>query len=277
MTTSTLCNPWPVSYAGCGSQDVMEALEDEQRATFETMAGDYLWNWTGQRFGLCPVLIRPCRATCDPAGSTYWGRGPYPNGTGAPWEPVLIAGRWFNLACGVCGSECSCGAETPALVLPGPVDSITTVTIDGEVIDPATYVLDGNLLRRLDGGWPVCQDQTLALTEPGTWAVEYQRGTPVPEGGRVAAGVLAMEFAKAACNDTTCALPKRVQSITRQGVTVAILDAFDDIDKGHTGIWVIDAWIASVTKAQTGGTVTSPDLRRRGRSSLVQPAPPPVP
>src|SRR3546814_4772015 len=50
----------------------------------------------------------------------------------------------------------------------------------------------------------------------------------------ISAGRLANELAKAACNDKSCGLPQRVQSITRQGVTVAVLDSFDDIDTGHT-------------------------------------------
>jgi hypothetical protein len=92
--------------------------------------------------------------------------------------------------------------------------------------------------------------------------VTYVRGVRVPEGGEIAAGVLALELAKAACNDNTCQLPKRMQTMTRQGVTVAMLDSFDDVDKGHTGIWIIDSWVASMTKTPVRPTVLSPDKPR---------------
>lgn len=273
------CPNWTVSYAGCGPSDAAEALDEADRATFEGMAVDYLWNWTGQAFGVCPVLIRPCRLACVEAGSTFWGRGPYPSGIGAPWQPVQIGGKWFNLSCGVCGSTCSCGVETPALVLPGPVESVTTVTVDTvELVAGTDYLVDGNRLIRLGGaGWPICQDVNAPLTETGTWGVEYEQGTPVPVGGQIAAGVLALELSKAACRDQTCALPQRLQSITRQGVTIAVIDSFDDIDKGHTGIWIIDSWIASVTKPKQGGRVYSVDKRSPGRMAAVPPPAPPVP
>src|SRR3546814_8783259 len=71
--------------------------------------------------------------------------------------------------------------------------------------------------------------------------------------------VCSSDLAKAACNDKTCGLPRRVQSVTRQGVTVAVLDAFDDIDEGHTGIWLIDSWVASVVRRPRKMRVLSPD------------------
>src|SRR3546814_20637846 len=71
--------------------------------------------------------------------------------------------------------------------------------------------------------------------------------------------MLAVERAKAACNDKSCGLPRRVQSVTRQGVTVAVLDAFDNIDEGHTGIWLIDSWVASVVRRPRKMRVLHPD------------------
>jgi hypothetical protein len=99
-----------------------------------------------------------------------------------------------------------------------------------------------------------------ATTEANTWQVSYTKGTPVPEGGQVAAGVLACELAKGATNDRTCQLPQRVQTIARQGVTVQLLDSFDDVEKGRTGIWLVDSWVASVTQPKRGGSVYSVDI-----------------
>lgn len=265
---------WPVSYSECKQCTALTNLTPEEQARIESMAVDFLWRWSGRRFGLCNLTIRPCKKIDYEWLSTYTGGDPnwirmgIP-GFRAPFMPYLFAGQWFNLGCGRCGDgACGC-SRTPSISLPGPVDAITEVVIDGTVLDPAAYRVDNyRYLARTDGGeWPTCQD----LSKPsapgsadaeGTWQVSYQRGTAVPVGGEVAAGLLACELAKAMCGDSSCKLPQRVQSITRQGVTVAVLDTFDDIDKGRTGIWLIDSWIASVTKAPQRSRVYSPDVPR---------------
>jgi hypothetical protein len=253
---------WPVSYAACGTCEPLASMPASGQEMFEEMAGDYLRAWVPS-VGLCPVTIRPCRANCPDGDSTFYGRGPYSGGPG--WGPVLVGGSWYNLGCGRCGDTCSCDGNAP-IRLPGPVSSVEQVVIDGGILDPLAYRVDNrSLLVRLDGrSWPTCQalgsPSAPGTGVPGTWQVTYTRGTPVPMGGQIAAGVLACELAKAACRDASCQLPQRVQSITRQGVTVAILDAFDDIDTGHTGIWIIDSWVASMTKPSLPSLVRSPDL-----------------
>ena len=257
---------WPVVYADCGDDGTPALPTDpppEVRVRAETMATAYLWNWTRQQFGLCEEIVRPCREDCH-RPSTWKGAAPQ-------WRPVLLGGQWFNLTCGSCpppiSGGCSCvGDETTAIRLPGPIHSVESILVDGTLLPETAYrVDDRSILVRVDGGvWPDCQNLNDQPTEPGTWQVTYTRGTPVPEGGQVAAGVLASEFVKALCDDNSCRLPRRVQSITRQGVSMAILDAFEDMEKGHTGIWVIDSWVASVTVPnRRGGTVVSPDVNYR--------------
>lgn len=254
---------WPALYTACGGLnpdgspacDPLSGMESDEVARFERMAGEYLSAWTGGQFGLCPVTILPCRERCWEGVSTYNGSGPVPGYS--PFTPVIIQGNWFNLSCGRCGDKCGCGS-TPSLKLPGPVASIDSVTVDGETLDPGAYRVDNwSLLVRVDGGdWPTCQD----LTEP-TFVIEYRRGRPVPEHGQIAAGVLACELAKDACGDRSCRLPRRVSSIDRQGVSV-VFDDFNDLDKGGTGIWLIDSWVSSVTQPKRRGRVRSPDLPR---------------
>lgn len=266
---------WPVSYAACqAGGEVFSTPEDQ--ATFEEMAATYLWNWTDRRFTLCETTIRPCRAYCNEGWSAFdtaMGFGHWPGTTLGPaaWVPVLVGGNWFNLYCGSCGGlDCSCGV-VPHVNLPGPVADIVEVTIDGEVVPPSTYRLDGSMLIR-EGGldWPDCQDLAVPLGQEGTWGITYNRGLPVPMGGQIAAGVLATELYKAACNDGSCKLPQRVQTITRQGVTMAMLDSFEDsVDKGYTGIWVIDSWLSSVNNPKVPSTVQSPDYRYTGRRGRV--------
>lgn len=250
---------WPVSYAGCPGNtkpQVLESLPASGQAIFERMAGEYLWNWTGRAYGLCEVTVEPCRQDCLQGISTFNGSGPFNTPLGPfhnPWTPVLIDGLWFNVGCGRCGDKCGCDGKAAPLKLPGPIQSVSEVAINGTVLDSMAYYVNNHamLVRADDSAWPDCGLR-----------VTYTKGSPVPIGGQIAAGVLAAEFAKAACNDKSCALPQRVQSITRQGVTIAVLDAFDDIDKGHTGIFIIDSWIASVTKIPTRSHVLSPDKPR---------------
>lgn len=260
---------WPVSYAHCA--DLSEYLNEqgtgvdpEVKARYERMAAALLWEWTGRKFGPVEVAVRPWSRPVR-CGSTF-------RGGRRVWEPVLVGGRWYNVICGVCLADvCSCRGPVCSLVLPGPVAGVTVVRVDGVVVPSGAYRVDNRrFLVRLDGGgWPGSQDlladpvtgRTAGGSSASTFEVRYLRGLVVPEGGRVAAGVLALELAKAACSDRDCALPQRVQSVTRQGVTMEIVDDFEDVKEGRTGIWLIDSWVASVTRPNRGGRVYSPDVR----------------
>lgn len=264
MSVQTAPCRWPADFTDCADLTTIEGSGDPEM--YVGAATEYLWNWTGRRYGLCDVTVRPCRQDCTTAGmSTFFGNGPvWPNA--APFTPVIINGGWYNLSCGRCGDVCGCG-HIEQLQLPGPIYSIDSITIDGEVLPSGNYRVDNDkwLVRTDDGSWPSCQDLSADVGEEDTFEIVYRKGVPVPVGGQIAAGVLATELAKALCNDGTCQLPQRVQSITRQGVTIAMLDAFDDVEKGHTGIWVVDSWIASIMKSPKPSRVISPDLHAKVR------------
>ena len=235
--------------------------EQELIDNLEQMAADLLWNWTRRRFGVCPVTVRPCRIGCGSDYSTYYG----PVGGGRAFEPVLIGGTWYNISCGACGTACSCRSDSLASInLPGPVQSVSSVWLDGELLDASEYRVEGSRrLVRVGGRWPMCQNLDAAEDEPGSFVIEYERGTPVPLGGQYAAGTLVCELFKAANGDDECQLPERVQSVTRQGVSMAILDAFEGLEEGRTGIWSIDSWTSSVNApARPRVGVRSPDYRR---------------
>ena len=277
---------WPLDFQGCNDEDVA-LLSGPDAEGIRRMAVEYLWNWTGRRFGACEVTVRPCRRTCF--GSTFWGtlgsggRGPVVSGTVRVTEPspgehqVVLdstgVSEVVEAGCG-CNSGC-CHPSRSTLRLPGPVASIESVVIDGKVLDPSHYHVDNHmLLVRHDGlAWPDCQALDLPATEQGTFAVTYRRGYAVPPGGQIAAGRLAVEFALALCNSSRCQLPQRVQTVTRQGVTVALLDGFDDLGQGRTGIWLIDSWVSSIVNTPRASTVRSVDVPHpRNRSTTWQPS-----
>lgn len=261
------CN-WPIFYEegeDCACE-ALTGLSPEQLARTEALAIEMLWSWTSRLFGTCSTTVRPCRAECARRASTYWGdRGPIERG-GTGWVPILVGGEWFNVGCGACGASCSCAPDAArSLELPGPVSEITEIWIDGVILPDTAYTLRDGVLYRTDGGvWPECNDeiQSARVPDSAAWEVVYERGVPVPQGGQIAAGVLVCELAKALCQDDTCQLPQRVQSITRQGVSMAILDSFEDLKDGRTGIWLVDAWVAAMNAPRfSPPQVFSPDIR----------------
>jgi hypothetical protein len=138
-------------------------------------------------------------------------------------------------------------------------------SIDGEVYDPSTYYVgDGSTVY----GTPN------AKWSPFNVEVSYSYGTPPPTSGKAAARILALEFVKLFENDDTCALPQRVTSVSRQGVTYTILDNQSFIDELRTGIYVVDLFLKTVNpdRARARSRVFSPDTGRARRIAGKRPA-----
>ena len=248
----------------------LNTLDEDTRDVVIGAAIAYLWNVTGRKYGTCPTSVRPCEDDCN--GSRrypYWG---WTGVSGLGWvgsysflRPIIWNGDWINLACGFCADRCECGQGVSSLRLPGPVAEILEVRVDGAVLPETDYRLDNTGLVRLGGErWPKCQDMSAdPMTDPDTFMVTYLRGRSAPPGGQLAAGTLACELAKMICGDKGCKLPKRVTSISREGVTIDLLDSFSTMwDKGSTGLLVVDMWLASERIGQRGSTqIASPGLR----------------
>lgn len=204
------CTAWDPLWGSCSIPTVSPCTTGDAAA----MATEVMWQASGQRFGTCPVTIRPCRRQCSTnwAGPRWWNA----------WPRSLYAAEhgWIDMSCGTCTSGCSCTTMSEAL-LPAPVDAVTTVIVDGVVLDPSAYRVDDNrMLVRTDGlTWPTCQNMTLPDTATGTWSVTVEVGEPVPVLGRQAVGELACEMLKA-CAGEDCQLPANVTSLIRQGVNV---------------------------------------------------------
>lgn len=126
-----------------------------------------------------------------------------------------------------------CCAEGDRIDLRGrfPVFDVWDVTIDGETIDRSLYeVRDSRYLVRTDGEhWPSCTD----------WFATWAFGRNPPVGLKYAAAVFAREVGTS-CLGEECALPERVTTVNREGITYVVMDAQGFLDAGRTGIYDVD-------------------------------------
>ena len=133
--------------------------------------------------------------------------------------------------------NCGCGC-LPQVKLSGyPVQAVSEVKINGDILAPTEYRLDESryVTRLNDAMWPVCQNLV-----PGTTTRKARSPSPTPTGktrpalGVSAAAQLACELYKECAGGAagTCALPKGTTRVTRQGITVERL-AFTSW--GYTG------------------------------------------
>jgi hypothetical protein len=244
---------WPIiSHCNANSTLADEVVDYTKQA-----AVDLLHEASGRQFGVCSTTVRPCAPSCDGFHDlNMWdlldAQGHVGMAAAAgPWT-------WMRVHCGRCRTEvCSC-TKIESILLPyRRIRGVTQVQIDGAIVDPSAYRVDGRLLIRTDGGtWPTCQDLNVANGEVGSWSVTVVYGTPVPTAGQIATGTLACELAKAICDDESCELPQRVQTVTRQGVTIGFVDPMTFLRENRTGLYLVDLWLNSVNPNR---------LRRRAR------------
>lgn len=272
---------WPVDWA-CNQAfyDDLTTMEDPDNpsgpripdpaglavaARAEALAVQTLRMLTAFKVGGCPIVLRPCSPRCIPSSwltAPTMASGSWAGYAGWVFSPYIGAGgQWLN-ACGCRNDSCGC-TKVEEIVLPTDVGTITSVVIDGATLDASAYRVDNhNRLVRTDGGvWPTCQDMNLDSGE-GTFLVTYQEGAVVDGLGSYAAGILAVEYAKA-CQGGNCRLPKGATSIARAGVMIEI--ATGSFPTGMTGIREVDAWIQNWNPygLRTGGAeVYSIDVPR---------------
>lgn len=186
--------------------------------------------------------------------------------------PGVCEDRYRPQSCGCARSRCGCGMPPTLRLARTPVVEITFVKVDGVTLDPSVYRLDNRRdLVRLDGdGWPSGQDATKPTTAVDTFEVSYTWGVGPPPAGVIALEYLAVELAKSVCGQE-CGLPARVQTITRQNVTMAALDPQTFLDHGRTGIYLVDLFLMAYPQAggsrRSGGVIVNPDAVASARRS----------
>lgn len=242
-----------VNFGPCQAWDPIwscdiSAKAPEVTGTAVQAATEILWAMSGRRFGTCTVTHRPCRRDCydgyawsnlSASWMTTW-TGPGYLEAGGYYTP------WFDLTCGSCNGGCSC-ARVSEVVLPAPVSSITTVKVDGIVLDSSAYRVDDNrLLVRTDGQvWPRCNNLSRDDDQPDTWSVTAVYGQDVPTLGRLAVGEMACEIMRAMSGED-CRLPAGIRTLVRQGVTIEMPNLGELFSDGKTGLYLADAFIQSV-------------------------------
>lgn len=251
--SAVLCSAW------ASPSDIPEVvraelgLSESELARALMIASELLWALSGRRWygGGC-LEEAYLRSTPPRPGTGTW---PYHRSWGncscwlnADWingyPAAAYLGAWEHVA------------GPYAVRLPrAPVMEIASLTINGQPF--TSYNLNrSGWLERLDGKpWDTCSDSTV---------VTYRHGEPPPLGGVQSAITLGVELARDMYDISGCRLPKRITTITRQGVTVDIADSLDILDKGGTGIVSVDLWLRSVNpeaRPQRAG-VWSPDVPR---------------
>lgn len=247
---------WPVSVDCLPSFESGDPDREAKAARLQDAvdtAVQVLWALTGRQFGCQTLVARPCPGWDDPRWEDYQAAG------GSGFMPVLYGGQWSNVYCGS-----GCLADGPSIVtLPGPVAGVDGVDVDGDEIDPDGWRIEGDRLYRAGGrSWP-SQDLSKPLGEPGTWGVRYRRGVEPPAGAGIVVGQLALEFWNVCEPGVACRLPRRWQTVTRQGMTISKADPTDILASGRTGLAEIDTWIVAHNPngLDRPSTVSSPDRR----------------
>lgn len=192
-------------------------------------ASQVLYELSGRQFsGLCgPVTVRPCVGSCGcwaPGSLASWYSGGGGWWGGAYW---LGGGGDGVSAVQDCGSGGGCCGSLSRVKLAGyPVREIEQVTINGDVVDPTLYRLDGwkwlTYLNSPDGStnrWPACQNLAVGDDEDGAFAVTYVHGIDPPALGQEAAAQLACVLASFGGD---CDVPPGTSQIERQGIRIEI-------------------------------------------------------
>lgn len=206
MTTPTrlICAPW-ASLADLDAWPNRPTLDDDTWEDLLWMSSEMLYLWSGKQYS------GGCRSTVE-----------------------FRFGRPQDVSC-LPESRTRDSVRQPVVArLPdAPVTGIYTVTppTGADYVRGVDFRADysSGLITRLGGPWL-----------DGT-TVTYSHGLLPPIGGMRACIALTIELGKM-WTGNKCNLPKRIESITREGITIGLVSS---LQGWRTGLWDIDAWLAS--------------------------------
>jgi len=215
----TPCKAWDTIETCDRPQHLQPAEDGTENADWIEMvdtATQILWAATGRRFHQCDATDRP-----------------------------------MPLACG-CPTVCGCDPKNPlqgydyVTLVNRPVIEVTKVVFGGVEmdLDLFTIVNDASLLSKA-GPFPRHQNLMADKDSEDAWHVDYVYGKPVPNLGKMAVAELAAELGKACAGDRDCALPSRVQTVSRQGMSMTMIDPQVHLDRGLWGLTLTDQFIAT--------------------------------
>lgn len=242
------CSPWAIPSDLCIPCTDIEP-DDARALEMLQIASDILFDLSGRQFpGTCTLTVHPCTRPIYNSDRSSSRSFPYS----------------LSRFCGCSGeSICGCGGLSQVDLGVSPVTAVSEVVVDGVVLTPVVdyHIDDFRFLVRLDGErWPCCADPL----DPASFSVTFDYGLEPPPGGIHAAAELACQMLLACDPNRSgeCRLPQRVTSITRQGVSMVVLDPLTFLDMGRTGLTGVDMWLASVNPhhLKRPPAVLSPDL-----------------
>lgn len=234
--------------------DELGAPYDESEFAYEACksASGLLWSMSGRKYSGITTVTE--RYVCQNRIFRY---GASTN----TYQAVLLDGAIFNIPADEFegGVVDGLSPESRIRLRGRPVTKVHMIRRrDGIILDPSAYYLvDHSTVQAATGiPWTPCN---LEIT--------YSYGTYAPTMGRMAARALATEFVKLFEGSDDCALPQRVTSIARQGVSYTLLDNQDFIEEMRTGIYLIDLFLKSTNpdKARAKARVFSVDVPRGRR------------
>lgn len=250
---SSTCEPWANEAdlcSPCDDYDIDMGLMDDALQA----ASDILFALSGRQYpGKCTTTVTVDRRHIAAQ---------------SPGDPSLLrsVGAYTGRQSGRLGLRRT-GAPKEITLGVHPVIDVTKVVVDGDELADSLYRVD-------DWRWLVREDDPDG-SNPGwsfddvmTVDVTYGR-TPPPFGVQAAASLGCQLYLACQPEDVRdgCVLPKRIQSITRQGMQMVVMDPFDFLDEGKTGVYEVDLFLK---QANPGGVarraaIASPDVPSRVR------------
>lgn len=139
-------------------------------------------------------------------------------------------------------TTCRCRRTHRLRLACSPVASVDAVVVNGVPLTPW-----GGQYEMVSGMLVLCSDapcNSLCVT------VTYTCGSGIPAAGQSAVRELAEQLLMGMDGDANCALPQRVTSVSRQGISMDLFDPQDFLNEGRTGIYMVDLFLRAVNPSR---------------------------